>query len=49
LFVVVFLPFIRRALMDDVYNAGGGLMERSEDWKRELVVMRECEVWLQNE
>jgi hypothetical protein len=47
-FFRVFLPFIRRALVEGVYNPGSELEERSNDWRKEFVVMREWEAWLQN-
>jgi hypothetical protein len=35
--------------MESVYDSGGGLVERSGGWKKGLIVMRECEAWLQSE
>lgn len=49
LFVNVFLPFIRRALVEGVYDAGSENAERSEDWRKDLMVIREWERWLRKD
>jgi hypothetical protein len=45
LFVKVFVPFIRRALVEGVYAFEGE--EREKDWKSELGFVRAWEDWLQ--
>jgi len=45
LFVRVFVPFIRRALVEGVYGFEGE--EKEKDWKSELGFVRMWEDWLQ--
>jgi len=46
LFVNVFVPFIRRALVEGVYGSEGE--ERENDWKSQLGFVRTWEDWLQS-
>jgi hypothetical protein len=46
LFVNVFVPFIRRALVEGVYGSEGE--ERGDDWKSQLGFVRTWEDWLQS-
>jgi hypothetical protein len=48
MFVKIFLPFIRRALVEGVYGTDEGVGKR-EDWETELEVVQEWEVWLQRD
>lgn len=45
LFVKVFVPFVRRALVEGVYGFEGEEMEK--DWKSDLEFSRTWEDWLQ--
>jgi len=45
LFVHVFVPFVRRALVEGVYGLEGG--EKEKDWRSELEFVRMWEDWLQ--